>query len=74
MLFSHPLPIKFYTGGMPRASYGDRYTLTAMREGKMVVFDFGSPVVDFFVVPSLRNQRGFLSNFLSSFIIFPFLN
>uniref|UniRef100_A0A158Q8B9 LLGL domain-containing protein n=1 Tax=Elaeophora elaphi TaxID=1147741 RepID=A0A158Q8B9_9BILA len=54
---SHPSPIKLYTGGMPRASYGDRYTLTAMSEGKMVVFDFGSAVVDFVVVPSLRNQK-----------------
>ncbi|VBB29570.1 unnamed protein product [Acanthocheilonema viteae] len=55
--FSHPSAIKLYTGGMPRASYGDRYTLTAMREGKMVVFDFGSAVVDFVVVPSLQNQK-----------------
>uniref|UniRef100_A0A8R1TTH3 LLGL domain-containing protein n=1 Tax=Onchocerca volvulus TaxID=6282 RepID=A0A8R1TTH3_ONCVO len=54
---SHPLPIKLYTGGMPRASYGDRYTLTAMREGRMVVFDFGSAVVDFIVVPSLQSQK-----------------
>ncbi|KAM3726151.1 LLGL scribble cell polarity complex component [Dirofilaria immitis] len=54
---SHPLPIKLYTGGMPRASYGDRYTLTAMREGKMVVFDFGSAIVDFVVVPSLQSQK-----------------
>ncbi|OZC11146.1 LLGL2 protein [Onchocerca flexuosa] len=54
---SHPLPIKLYTGGMPRASYGDRYTLTAMREDKMVVFDFGSAVVDFIVVPSLQSQK-----------------
>ncbi|KAL3982254.1 LLGL2 family protein [Acanthocheilonema viteae] len=54
---SHPSAIKLYTGGMPRASYGDRYTLTAMREGKMVVFDFGSAVVDFVVVPSLQNQK-----------------
>uniref|UniRef100_A0A915Q1R0 Lethal giant larvae homologue 2 domain-containing protein n=1 Tax=Setaria digitata TaxID=48799 RepID=A0A915Q1R0_9BILA len=55
---SHPLPIKLYTGGMPRASYGDRYTLTAMREDRMVVFDFGSAVVDFIVVPSLQSEAG----------------
>ncbi|VDM98108.1 unnamed protein product [Thelazia callipaeda] len=54
---SHSLPVKLFTGGMPRASYGDRYTLTAMTEGKMVVFDFGSPVVDFVVVPALHNQK-----------------
>ncbi|VDM41066.1 unnamed protein product [Toxocara canis] len=54
---SNPLPIKFYCGGMPRASYGDRYTLTAMRQGKLVVFDFGSPVVDFFIVPTLCSPK-----------------
>ncbi|VDK71514.1 unnamed protein product [Litomosoides sigmodontis] len=54
---SHPSPIKLYTGGMPRASHGDRYTLTAMRGDKMVVFDFGSAVIDFLVVPSLQNQK-----------------
>ncbi|EJW83887.1 hypothetical protein WUBG_05202 [Wuchereria bancrofti] len=54
---SHPSPIKLFTGGMPRASYGDRYTLTAVRGGKMVVFDFGSAIVDFIVVPSLQNQK-----------------
>uniref|UniRef100_A0A1I7VDV9 LLGL domain-containing protein n=1 Tax=Loa loa TaxID=7209 RepID=A0A1I7VDV9_LOALO len=54
---SHPSPIKLFTGGMPRASYGDRYTLTAMREGKMVVFDFGSAVVDFVVLPSLQSHK-----------------
>ncbi|KAK6110559.1 LLGL2 family protein [Brugia pahangi] len=54
---SHSSPIKLFTGGMPRASYGDRYTLTAVRGGKMVVFDFGSAIVDFIVVPSLQNQK-----------------
>ncbi|VDN59071.1 unnamed protein product [Dracunculus medinensis] len=45
--------VKFFTGGMPRASYGDRYTITALREGRIVVFDFSSPVIDFFIVPAL---------------------
>uniref|UniRef100_A0A915BPQ5 Lethal giant larvae homologue 2 domain-containing protein n=1 Tax=Parascaris univalens TaxID=6257 RepID=A0A915BPQ5_PARUN len=54
---SSPLPIKFYSGGMPRSSYGDRYTLAAMRQGKLVVFDFGSPVIDFFIVPSLQSPK-----------------
>ncbi|MFH4977223.1 hypothetical protein AB6A40_003932 [Gnathostoma spinigerum] len=47
--------IIFYTGGMERATWGDRYTLSVKRTGKEVVFDFGSPVVDFFVVPSVCN-------------------
>ncbi|XP_026673106.1 lethal(2) giant larvae protein homolog 1 isoform X4 [Ceratina calcarata] len=39
-----------FSGGMPRASYGDRHTITAMAKGKHVVFDFTSKVIDFFVV------------------------
>lgn len=32
---------------MPRASYGDRYTITVMHGESHVVFDFTSKVVDF---------------------------
>lgn len=53
---------------MPRASYGDRYTLTAMREGRMVVFDFGSAVVDFIVVPSLQSQKGNVTYIIPDFL------
>ena len=46
MLFS-----LYNSGGMPRSSYGDRHTVTAMAgEEDHVVFDFSSRVVDFFPV------------------------
>lgn len=35
---------------MPRASYGDRHTITVMTKDKHVVFDFTSKVIDFFAV------------------------
>lgn len=66
---SHPQAIRFFTGGMPRASYGDRYTLTAMRDGKMVVFDFGSPVVDFFLVPTLCNKEADFSKCIALMVL-----
>ncbi|XP_017757007.1 PREDICTED: lethal(2) giant larvae protein homolog 1 isoform X5 [Eufriesea mexicana] len=40
-----------FSGGMQRASYGDRHTITVMaKERKHVVFDFTSKVIDFFTV------------------------
>ncbi|XP_015108444.1 lethal(2) giant larvae protein homolog 1 isoform X2 [Diachasma alloeum] len=41
-----------FSGGMPRSSYGDRHTITAMTKSKHVVFDLTSKVIDFFVVTS----------------------
>lgn len=43
-----------FSGGMPRASYGDRHTITVMTNSKQVAFDFTSKVIDFFTV--LRKQ------------------
>ena len=40
-----------FTGGMPRASYGDRHTVTVMQgDDTHVVFDFTSRVVDFVIL------------------------
>jgi hypothetical protein len=40
-----------FAGGMPRASYGERHTVTVMQgDDKHVVFDFTSRVVDFVVL------------------------
>jgi len=36
-----------FAGGMPRASYGDRFTVSAMHGDSHVVFDFTSKVIDF---------------------------
>ena len=40
-----------FAGGMPRASYGDKYTVTVMKgEDKHTVFDLTSKIVDFELV------------------------
>ena len=40
-----------FSGGMPRASYGDRHTVTIMQgNDRHVVFDLSSRVVDFVVL------------------------
>ncbi|XP_012269374.2 lethal(2) giant larvae protein homolog 1 isoform X3 [Athalia rosae] len=53
-ILAHPISdedeIILFSGGMPRASYGDRHTITAMTKEKHVVFDFTSKVIDFFTV------------------------
>nr|CAG4646018.1 EOG090X00I4 [Macrothrix elegans] len=39
-----------FTGGMPRANYGDRYTLSVMKNTAHVTFDLSSKVVDFCLI------------------------
>lgn len=37
-----------FSGGMPRASYGDKYTVTIMQgDAEHIVLDFTSKVIDF---------------------------
>jgi len=36
-----------FAGGMPRASYGDRFTVSIMQGDLHVVLDFTSKVIDF---------------------------
>ncbi|CAH0719560.1 unnamed protein product, partial [Brenthis ino] len=40
--------IVIFAGGMPRASYSDKYTVTVQQGEKHVAFDFTSRVIDFF--------------------------
>jgi len=46
-----------FSGGMPRASYGDRHTVSVIRGDTHVVFDLTSPVVDFIVLCSADEQE-----------------
>ncbi|KAK6765908.1 hypothetical protein RB195_025679 [Necator americanus] len=39
--------IVLFSGGMPHASYGDRFVVTARQGDRTCVFDFPSPVIDF---------------------------
>ncbi|CAJ0947403.1 unnamed protein product, partial [Mesorhabditis belari] len=47
--------IHAFSGGMPRASYGDRYTVTTMRAGRTACWDFASPVLDFCFASSSKD-------------------
>lgn len=39
-----------FSGGLPRASYGDKYTVSCINDNKHVVFDFTSKVIDFLFI------------------------
>ncbi|KAK9500860.1 hypothetical protein O3M35_002038 [Rhynocoris fuscipes] len=41
-----------FSGGMQRASYSDRNTISVLDGERHVVFDFTSKVIDFFIAPS----------------------
>ena len=39
-----------FAGGMPRSSFGDRHTVSALMGNRQAAFDFGSKVLDFLVL------------------------
>lgn len=39
-----------FTGGLPRANYGDKYSVSVIHGDNHVAFDFTSKVIDFFIV------------------------
>jgi hypothetical protein len=45
-------PFIIFSGGMPRASYGDRHSVSVMHGQDHVVYDFTSRVLDFVVACS----------------------
>lgn len=51
-------PVLLYSGGMPRASYGDRHCLTIQQDKDHVTLDFTSRVIDFFTVHSIEQEKG----------------
>lgn len=51
-------PVLLYSGGMPRASYGDRHCLTIQQDKDHVTLDFTSRVIDFFTVHNVEQERG----------------
>lgn len=52
-------PLLLFSGGMPRASYGDRHCLTVQQDSQHVTLDFTSRVVDFFTVDGTEAEPGF---------------
>lgn len=47
-----------FSGGMPRASYGDRHCVSVLRAETLVTLDFTSRVIDFFTVHSTQPEDG----------------
>ncbi|GFS39958.1 lethal(2) giant larvae protein homolog 1 [Nephila pilipes] len=48
-----------FSGGMPRSSYGDKFTLTIMCGDKHEVLDFTSKVIDFFTISDVFDESEF---------------
>uniref|UniRef100_A0A665WSJ3 Lethal giant larvae homologue 2 domain-containing protein n=1 Tax=Echeneis naucrates TaxID=173247 RepID=A0A665WSJ3_ECHNA len=51
-------PVLLYSGGMPRASYGDRHCLTIQQDKEHITLDFTSRVIDFFTIQSPEPEKG----------------
>ncbi|XP_047615275.1 lethal(2) giant larvae protein homolog 1 isoform X4 [Phacochoerus africanus] len=52
-------PLVVFSGGMPRASYGDRHCVSVLQAASLVTLDFTSRVIDFFTVHSARPEDDF---------------
>ncbi|KAJ8345178.1 hypothetical protein SKAU_G00293710 [Synaphobranchus kaupii] len=52
-------PLVLFSGGMPRASYGDRHCVTLLQENTQVALDFTSRVIDFFTVRHTDSDKNF---------------
>ncbi|PAV75583.1 hypothetical protein WR25_12592 isoform D [Diploscapter pachys] len=51
-------PIMLISGGMLRATFGDRHTLTAKQGDKLVIFDLATPILDFEVFRPDKEETG----------------
>lgn len=59
LLFSLPSPpFLIFSGGMPRASYGDRHCISVIHSKTHEALDFTSRIIDFFVIRDGENHRG----------------
>uniref|UniRef100_A0A673K672 Lethal(2) giant larvae protein homolog 1-like n=1 Tax=Sinocyclocheilus rhinocerous TaxID=307959 RepID=A0A673K672_9TELE len=52
-------PLVLFSGGMPRASYGDRHCLTILQDSSHVTLDFTSRVIDFFTIHCTDKDKEF---------------
>lgn len=57
-LFLLRLPYIIFQGGMPRASYGDRHSISVVHGSQQIAFDFTSRVIDFFIIFSSEPTAG----------------
>ena len=54
-------PFIVFSGGLPRASYGDKHAVTLFQGNSVqVVFDFTSKVVDFLIIPDYQHPSEYL--------------
>ncbi|XP_037319711.2 LLGL scribble cell polarity complex component 2 isoform X1 [Pungitius pungitius] len=51
-------PFLLFSGGMPRASYGDRHCITVIHGKTHVALDFTSRIIDFFAIRSGPEHTG----------------
>lgn len=51
-------PFIIFSGGMPRASYGDRHCVSVLQGQTLATLDFTSRVIDFFTVQSAQVPEG----------------
>ncbi|XP_044193397.1 LLGL scribble cell polarity complex component 2 isoform X2 [Thunnus albacares] len=51
-------PFLLFSGGMPRASYGDRHCITVIHSKTHVALDFTSRIIDFFVIRNGQQHTG----------------
>ncbi|XP_007259259.2 LLGL scribble cell polarity complex component 2 isoform X1 [Astyanax mexicanus] len=51
-------PFLIFSGGMPRASYGDRHCISVIHSKTHVALDFTSRIIDFFVIRDGERHRG----------------
>ncbi|KAJ1130102.1 hypothetical protein NDU88_008458 [Pleurodeles waltl] len=52
-------PYIVFQGGMPRASYGDRHSISVIHGSQQTAFDFTSRVIDFFVISNTDLEAEF---------------
>ncbi|TRY59059.1 hypothetical protein DNTS_008382 [Danionella cerebrum] len=52
-------PVVLFSGGMPRASYGDRHCLSILQDSSHVTLDFTSRVIDFFTIHCAEPEQEF---------------
>ncbi|XP_033907510.1 lethal(2) giant larvae protein homolog 1-like [Acipenser ruthenus] len=50
-------PLVLFSGGMPRASYGDRHCVTVLQDKTQVTLDFTSRVIDFFTIHCTESEK-----------------
>ncbi|MGH0138024.1 UNVERIFIED_CONTAM: hypothetical protein FKN15_027005 [Acipenser sinensis] len=50
-------PLVLFSGGMPRASYGDRHCITVLQDKTQVTLDFTSRVIDFFTIYCTESEK-----------------